>query len=173
MRLNRYGCSTLTRRSQPFAREYPWVLAIDVANGQPQVVLYFPLLPNGKEARFGPLEQSDDADFSVARSRNPMLKIEWIAAPFPLLRHSRWLTETFPARVREQAFHHQLVFVGIFEDDLVSELRTVMVPEDVPVWLHTPNALFGGIPPIELVDDPLDRRLRDVITRAKFNLPAA
>jgi hypothetical protein len=66
-----------------------------------------------------------------------------------------------------------LRYVGIFADDLKAELMTVMDSEVVPLWLETPNMIFGGRKPADLLDDPLDRQLRDVITRAKFNLPAA
>ena len=64
-------------------------------------------------------------------------------------------------------------YVGVFVDDLEAELKTVMAPRDVPRWLRTPNTIFAGRKPIEFLRDPRDRRLRDLITRAKFNLPAA
>lgn len=77
----------------------------------------------------------------------------------------------FPLRVYTAS--HGLDYVGVFVDDLEAELRTVMDPESVPAWLETPNVIFGGRKPAELLADPLDRQLRDVITRAKFNLSAA
>jgi len=66
-----------------------------------------------------------------------------------------------------------LDYVGVFVDDLEAELRTLMDPEVVPVWLSTPNVFFGGRRPANFLDDPLDRQLCDVIARAKFDIPAA
>lgn len=66
---------------------------------------------------------------------------------------------------------HHLDAVGVFFDNLAAELRTIMMPEYVPLWLETPNSLFLGNKPADFLDDPLDRLMRGVITRAKFNLP--
>ena len=76
-------------------------------------------------------------------------------------------------RLRAHAARQGLEYVGTFLDDLEAERGTIMDPESVPLWLETPNTLFGGRKPRELLHDPLDRRLRDLITRAKFNLSAA
>lgn len=75
--------------------------------------------------------------------------------------------------LRKYTASHGLDYVGVFVDDLAAELRTMMDPESVPRWLETPNLFFNGRRPAEFLDDPLDRHLRGVITRAKFNLPAA
>ena len=64
------------------------------------------------------------------------------------------------------------VIIGNFEDRIEDELRTVMAPEDVDPWLDTPNTLFHGSRPRQFLDDPTDRRLRDLILAAKHGLPA-
>jgi hypothetical protein len=77
------------------------------------------------------------------------------------------------ARFRSFVKRQQLTVIGIFVDDLRAELQTIMDPQLVPVWLNMPNGVFSGRKPIDLLDEPTDRQLRDLITRAKFNLPAA
>lgn len=64
-------------------------------------------------------------------------------------------------------------FVVVYIDDLVSELATVMDADEVPPWVDTPNLMFGGLAPRSLLGTPDAHLLRDVVTRAKFNLPAA
>jgi len=81
----------------------------------------------------------------------------------------RWLD----AKVRTSATSHHLDYIGVFVDDLVEELGTVMDRRDVVRWLTTPNTLFAGDAPRESLRDPLDQRLRDVVLRAKFDLSAA
>lgn len=79
----------------------------------------------------------------------------------------------FAERVHEAARRKNMSFAGIFVDSLVAELETVMEQDAAAEWMITPNTLFSGRKPIEIVDDPLDQRLRDVIARAKFNVSAA
>jgi hypothetical protein len=79
----------------------------------------------------------------------------------------------FEVRAHEIATRRRSEFLGIFVDDLIAELKTVMNPDDAASWLETPNSVFGGRRPIEFVEDPGNQQLRDVITRAKFNLSAA
>ena len=64
-------------------------------------------------------------------------------------------------------------FATVYIDDLVSELATIMDARDVTPWLGTPNLMFGGLAPSALLGTPDEHLLRDVVTRAKFNLPAA
>jgi hypothetical protein len=78
----------------------------------------------------------------------------------------------FEFMMRVYAASQGLDYIGVFIDDLEAELRTLLDPEVVPLWLETPNVIFSGRRPAEYLDVPLDRQLRDVITRAKFNLPA-
>ncbi|MBA2521628.1 MAG: hypothetical protein H0V24_18380 [Chloroflexia bacterium] len=85
-------------------------------------------------------------------------------------------TTTDDARHVEQAMRalagfKQLDYLGTFKDDLEAELKTVMEPDLAPLWLRTPNSLFGWGKPIDALADPHDRLLRDIITRAKFDLP--
>jgi hypothetical protein len=79
----------------------------------------------------------------------------------------------FEVMLRFYTAGRNLDYVGVFVDNLEAELKMVMDPESVPLWLGTPNLMFGGRKPAELFDDPRDRQLRGVITRAKFNLPAS
>jgi hypothetical protein len=64
-------------------------------------------------------------------------------------------------------------FVAVYLDDLVSEFATIMDPGEVTLWLDTPNLMFGGLVPRSLLGTPDEHLLRDVVARAKFNLPAA
>jgi hypothetical protein len=64
-------------------------------------------------------------------------------------------------------------FVAVYINDLIAELATVLAPDDATPWLDTPNLMFGGLAPRSLLATPDEHLLRDVVTRAKFNLPAA
>lgn len=79
----------------------------------------------------------------------------------------------FTDRLKKLFAREGLDYVGVFVDDLVAELETVMEPEMVWPWLDTPSPIFGGRAPRELLNSPDEQQLRDIITRAKFNLPAA
>lgn len=78
----------------------------------------------------------------------------------------------FEFNLMSYAAIHGLDDAGVFVDDLQAELKTLMDPDTAALWLETPNLMFGGRKPAEFLDDPSDRQLRDVITRAKFNIPA-
>lgn len=81
--------------------------------------------------------------------------------------------ERLEPRLRNYCRYWGTTYIGVFMDRLEDELQTVMDPQSVPRWLETPNTIFAGRKPGELLRDPQDRRLRDLITRAKFDLPAA
>ncbi len=88
--------------------------------------------------------------------------------------------QTFPPSPWEMSLtRHEILrsgnwdFVAVYIDDLVSELATIMDPDDVTPWLNTPNLMFGGLAPRALLGTADEHLLRDVVTRAKFNLPAA
>ncbi|MDF3039798.1 MAG: hypothetical protein K0Q71_2504 [Thermomicrobiales bacterium] len=124
--------------------------------------------------RFRVVKESFARDFAAPLADVVRLHLE----PFPIREKyiaNMWLRNPtqFEFPMLTYAASHDLDYVGVFVDDLEAELRTVMDPESVPLWLETPNSLFVGRKPAEFLDDPLDRQLRGVITRAKFNLPAA
>ncbi|MFT4039182.1 MAG: hypothetical protein QM692_13430 [Thermomicrobiales bacterium] len=68
---------------------------------------------------------------------------------------------------------HAAAFAAVYLDDLRAEFGALMGQDEAAVWLATPNTLFGGLAPQFLIGTPDEHLLRDVVTRAKFNLPAA
>lgn len=166
----------------PELRErFPMGIATKPPEGPPSV--YFSLIfrspadspdEDPTHERFRVLQESFARDFAAPLADVVSLHLEafpmrqgWIAS-----RQMR-VPADFEYELRQYTKNYNLDYVGVFVDDLEAELRTMMDPESVPLWLKTPNAIFGGRKPAELLADPLDRQLRDVITRAKFNLPAA
>jgi hypothetical protein len=126
------------------------------------------------QERFRVVQESFLRNFAAPLADVVSLHLE----PFPISEKyfaNMWLRHPiqFEFPMLTYAASHDLDYVGVFVDDLEAELRTVMDPKSVSLWLETPNSLFVGRKPAEFLDDPLDRQLRGVITRAKFNLPAA
>jgi hypothetical protein len=166
----------------PELRErFPMGIATKPSESLPSVFYYltyrFPAdLPdeNPTHERFQVVQESFSRDFAAPLANVVSLHLE----RFPIrekyfdnmwLRHPR----QFEFPMLTYAASHGLDHVGVFVDDLEAELRTIMDPKSVPLWPETPNSLFIGRKPAEFLDDPLDQQLRGVITRAKFNLPAA
>ncbi len=123
--------------------------------------------------RFWPLNRTFVEKFEQPLADWVTLDLERMTVSADLEFRDPWVLRRFQDDVREAAARKNMEFVGTFVDNLVAELMTVMNPEAVSTWLDTPNTLFGGQRPIELVDEPRDQQLRDVITRAKFNISAA
>jgi hypothetical protein len=160
-------------------RRFPMGIATKQTANRPAVFLYLTfrapekqLAPDLGAERFPGVKEA-----FVDRFATPLSDfVDMHLAPFqrsrvwPGYRAPREPTE-FELMLRLYTDSHGLDYVGVFVDNLEAELKTVMEPEAVPLWLETPNLMFGGRKPAELLDDPLDRQLRGVITRAKFNLP--
>lgn len=72
----------------------------------------------------------------------------------------------------ESAHAEQLDYLGVFKDDLVEELRTVMLPGDVAAWLAAPNTLFAGRTPSELLNTDEDSAIRNMILAARHGTAA-
>lgn len=131
------------------------------------------------EASAAKLQERFEKDFAKPMASLLTLKLKFLKLklleqrtdqPNPDLHNgSVW----FERLVRSQVAPNQLTYIGTFTDDLEVELMTVMEPSLVPLWLATANSAFGGLPPIECLRDAHDRQLRDMITRAKFNLLGA
>ena len=119
------------------------------------------------------LQQAFTRDIATPLTDQVTMRLEPLQTQTELLRWVLGGLGYLEQRVREIADQQQLDYIGLFVDDLEAELRTIMDPESIPRWLETPNVYFFGRKPAELLADPLDRQLRDAITRAKFNLPAA
>lgn len=123
--------------------------------------------------RFQALEPLFDELFATPHRDVIELHLELVTPnrPWSVTMHDEAPTEPERWLTRYARLHH-LDAIGVFFDNLEAELRTIMLPEDVPLWLDTPNSLFLGNRPADFLDDPLDRLMRGVITRAKFNLPS-
>lgn len=166
----------------PGLRErFPMGIASVAAEGPPSVFFFltfrFPVDSSESSLeveRFRAVKDAFSRDFAAPLADSVSLHLK----AFPT--SDRWTAqramqnvEAFEFMMLVHAASQNLDYVGVFIDDLEAELRTVMDPESVPFWLETPNSLFSGQKPAEFLDDPLDPQLRGVITRAKFNLPAA
>lgn len=158
----------------------PMGIAARAAEDRPTVHLYLGLPPQeiGIEhvlstENFTNLQEAFGRDFAAPLADWVTLRLEFIRTPVELTFWHHRFSDRLDNRLSAYSALQQLVYIGLFLDDLEAELRTIMDPEFVPVWLSTPNLLFSGRAPAEFLDDPLDRQLRGVITRAKFNLPAA
>lgn len=119
------------------------------------------------------LQETFARDFAAPLADQIAMRLEPFRTPTERLAWELGSPKRLEALFCQYAASQQLDCVGLFIDDLEAELRTIMAPELVPLWLDTPNKLFSWRRPAEYLDDPLDRQLRGVITRAKFNLPAA
>lgn len=159
----------------------PMGIASAPATSLPSVYFYLPFRwpENAPEQepgddRFWLVQQRFSTEFAAPLAECINLRLEQFPASERWsAQHSLQNVEALELRMQMYARANKLDYVGLFVDDLVAELGTVMDPESVPRWLDTPNSLFSWRRPAEFLDHPLDRRLRGVITRAKFNLPAA
>lgn len=59
------------------------------------------------------------------------------------------------------------IFVSMYEDQLSRDLETILDLEDFASWKTDPNVLFGGDPPVSVMDNLSDRRPRDLILSAR------
>lgn len=155
------------------------VIAANAAENLPRIALT--LLVNVVDEY-----ESDAADDAIARlPSNFQTRFAGPLAPFADLtaRATKVAArpgETFPPSLQDiNLSRHGILrsrnrdFLALYIDDLVSELATIMDSYDLAPWLDTPNLMFGGIAPRLLLGAPDEHLLRDVVTRAKFNLPAA
>jgi hypothetical protein len=143
-------------------------------DGKPAVCFYLPHRSVDTESSTDPtadeerttLVRSFEREVSAPLQSSASLGLKFISA------HSDRVRRLEP-RLRRYCHRLGLEYLGLFHDDLVKELATVLDRDEVQRWLHTPHPVFAGRTPAEFLDDPLDYRLRDMISRAKFDLPAA
>lgn len=159
----------------------PMGIATKPPESSPAVFFYLPVSSSADspehdsaDERFREVREAFSRDFAAPLADVVSLHLE----AFPTRKgNSAHRASQRPAALelvlRNYTASHGLDYVGVFVDDLAAELRTMMDPESVLRWLETPNVYFYGRKPAEFLEDPLDRELRGVITRAKFNLPAA
>jgi hypothetical protein len=161
-------------------RRWPMGIAARTAENRPVVYLY--IAPRARDIdlehvvnseNFAKLQEAFARDFATPLADWVTMRLESFWTPVELMYWAFSLLDSLEKRFRAYATLQHLDYIGVFVDDLEAELRTIMEPDVVQLWLDTPNFLFDGRRPAEFLDDPLDRQLRGVITRAKFNLPAA
>jgi hypothetical protein len=77
----------------------------------------------------------------------------------------------FEQELRNLCWRQQRHYIGIFNDKLEDELSKIMQPDVVGAWLDTPNSLFAGAKPSELLGiAERDRPLRDLILTVKHGM---
>lgn len=77
----------------------------------------------------------------------------------------------FEPTVRRICRVDRIEFLGTFVDRLESEFEKIMPAQIVGAWLNSPNTLFGGQSPNDLLVDPMnDRPLRDMILSVKHGM---
>lgn len=154
----------------------PMGIATKAGGNRPVIYFYLGFSSPGHvfgSNELGKLQHAFIRDFATPLTEHVNMRLEPFQTPSALVRWAMGSPRELEHRVRQYAADQQLDYIGLFVDDLEAELRTIMDPELVPLWLNTPNLLFGGRKPVDFLNDPMDRQFRDVITRAKFNLPAA
>lgn len=77
---------------------------------------------------------------------------------------------TFDPHVRDVCRVQRMELLGIFADNLIDELRTIIRPDEVDSWMETPNTRFGGRKPKEFLGTPDDRPLRDFILAVRHGM---
>lgn len=157
-------------------KRLPMGIATKAGGNRPIICLFLGFSDPGPgfgPEEFGRLHHAFTRDYAGPMTDQATIRLEPFRTSSELVRWALGALEHLEQSVRQYAAHEQLDYIGLFVDDLEAELRTIMDPEAVPRWLETPNVYFFGRKPVDLLADPLDRQLRDAITRAKFNLPAA
>lgn len=112
------------------------------------------------------LRESFRLEVSAPLSPDPKLILEFIDVGS---------LDAFAEAVRHFCEREDMTYVGVFVDNLRAQLKKIIRPSAFKLWLDTPNSLFDGEKPQNLLDEAepeKDRRLRDLILSVKHGAVA-
>lgn len=81
-------------------------------------------------------------------------------------------SDAFESELQQACQRNGQEYIGVFRDDVVAELNTIIPSSYLTSWLDTPNSHMYGRNPREFLECPgEDRVLRDFILRVKYGTP--
>lgn len=160
-------------------RHVPMAIAASTRDGQRRIALLvldeYPVIewPGEESDRFSQLEAQAREMFAKPLTGIVDLTLQVMLLPGPVTRKRIWTGPMLDSLRRGSFQQSDWEFLGVYLDDLRAELATIMDASEIAPWLETPNVIFAGQAPKDILGTSEEQLLRDVVTRAKFNLPAA